>query len=86
MKMITWNIRGLGRGEKKRALKDMIVKELPDLMFIQESKLSSVPMLFLKMVEGMRLNNLEYVRTVGSVRGLICLLSEIFFCGVIQLS
>lgn len=42
MKLITFNIRGLGGGIKRRALAKLIKKERPDCMLIQESKVQNL--------------------------------------------
>ena len=42
MKLITWNIRDLGRNEKKRAVKRLFSKEKCNMIFIQETKLIDV--------------------------------------------
>ena len=39
MKIVSWNIRGLGRPEKRRAVKRVAASVNPDMFFIQESKL-----------------------------------------------
>ena len=39
MKIISWNIRGLGRSEKKRAVRRLCLKEKLSMALIQESKL-----------------------------------------------
>ena len=41
MILVTWNVRGLGRSEKKRAVRRLIAKER-NMIFIQESKLHEV--------------------------------------------
>ena len=37
MKVLTWNVRGLGK-PKKRTVKSMIIAQKSDLVFIQETK------------------------------------------------
>lgn len=41
MKLITFNIRGLG-GVKKRELKDLVRQQKPDMLCIQETKMEGV--------------------------------------------
>jgi exonuclease III len=38
MKLISWNIRGLNGHSKQRLLRDRIIVEQPDIMFLQETK------------------------------------------------
>ena len=42
MKLISWNVRGLGRSEKKRAMKRLFSKEKCNMIFTQETKLTDV--------------------------------------------
>ncbi|KAK3224934.1 hypothetical protein Dsin_004796 [Dipteronia sinensis] len=42
MKCISWNVRGLGRPEKRRAVSIMVKKCKPSFLFIQETKVISV--------------------------------------------
>ncbi|KAK3218959.1 hypothetical protein Dsin_012929 [Dipteronia sinensis] len=42
MECISWNVRGLGRPEKRRAVSIMVKKYKPSFLFIQETKVSSV--------------------------------------------
>ncbi|XP_042944769.1 uncharacterized protein LOC122278652 [Carya illinoinensis] len=41
MKSLSWNARGLGNPRGIRALHDLVKKEGPDIMFLQETKVSS---------------------------------------------
>ena len=41
-KLISWNVRGLGRGEKRAAVKRMGTESKPGMLFIQESKLEII--------------------------------------------
>ena len=41
-KIILWNVRGLGRSEKRFAIKRMVRELKPGIVFIQESKLESI--------------------------------------------
>jgi endonuclease/exonuclease/phosphatase family metal-dependent hydrolase len=38
MKLISWNIRGLNGRSKQRLLRERIIVEQPDIMFLQETK------------------------------------------------
>jgi len=42
MKLISWNIRGLNGPRKGRLLKNMLMQEKPSILFLQETKCSSV--------------------------------------------
>lgn len=41
MKLISWNIRGLNSPRKGRLLKNMIIQEKPQILFLQETKCNS---------------------------------------------
>jgi len=41
MKLISWNIRGLNGPGKGRLLKNMIMQEKPQILFLQETKCNS---------------------------------------------
>ena len=38
MKIISWNVRGLGSSNKRRVIKDFLRSENPDVVMIQETK------------------------------------------------
>lgn len=38
MKIISWNIRGLGKLRKRRLIKETIVEAAPDVIFLQETE------------------------------------------------
>lgn len=40
MKLISWNIRGLDSPRKGRLLKNMLMQEKPNILFLQETKCS----------------------------------------------
>lgn len=37
---MTWNVRGLGREEKRKAVRNAIDQSKPDVIFLQETKLN----------------------------------------------
>ncbi|KAK3227568.1 hypothetical protein Dsin_007430 [Dipteronia sinensis] len=43
MIVISWNVRGLGKGEKRRMVRGVVNRHKPEIMFVQESKLKSFP-------------------------------------------
>ena len=42
MKLISWNIRGLNGPKKNRILKNIIMREKPQVLFLQETKCNSI--------------------------------------------
>ena len=47
MKIVSWNCRGLGRENKVEAIKEIIKSERPNILLIQETKMSDVEVLAL---------------------------------------
>ena len=54
MKIVTWNVRGLGRPEKKRAVRRLLSKRRCDLAFIQKSKLEAINLSLWRFLAGHR--------------------------------
>ncbi|KAG5539950.1 hypothetical protein RHGRI_020247 [Rhododendron griersonianum] len=44
MKIISWNIRGLGSSTKKRFVSKLIKDRYPDILFLQETKIERFEM------------------------------------------
>ena len=72
--IISWNVRGLGRPEKRRAVRNLMHSYKPFLMFIQESKLSYFDSRVVKSLGGSRLTKGIGVEAEDSAGGLITLL------------
>ena len=71
MKIVTWNVRGLGRPKKKRAVRRLFSQRKCDMIFIQESKLEAVDS---RLWHGPQAG--EFVSSVGAAGGLISM--EVF--------
>ena len=41
MLVISWNVRGLGFGVKRRMVKDLVCSYKPEILFLQETKLKN---------------------------------------------
>lgn len=78
IKIISWNVRGLGSAEKKKALKSLIISEAVDLVLIQESKLKneSVKELVERRFKGF---NFHSVEAEGSSGGLVVMWKTTLF-------
>ncbi|GMI87637.1 hypothetical protein HRI_002433000 [Hibiscus trionum] len=76
----SWNIRGLGRNEKKAAVRNRAIKTRAKLVFLQESKIQRMDQWVLgKICE--RASNFSFLfsPSVGSAGGLISLWDQSFF-------
>ncbi|KAK3189926.1 hypothetical protein Dsin_029487 [Dipteronia sinensis] len=85
MLALSWNIRGFGRQEKKRAARELVKRVKPTIMFIQETKLNKFDNQTIKALGGSMLSRgskgsllLTKVKVVKlHVEGLSCLLSKV---------
>ncbi|XP_022741900.1 uncharacterized protein LOC111293429 [Durio zibethinus] len=79
IKVISWNVRGLGSRTKKKALKKLISKQILSMIFLQETKNSPPDSRFLKYLWSRDAFKGEWVGSNGRSGGLISLWSEQFF-------
>lgn len=73
MKMLSWNVRGLRRVEKRRRIKSLIKEKEVDMVLLQETKLAAVS---LDMVRSLWYRDqVEFLEVVasGSAAGLLCI-------------
>ncbi|OMO70091.1 Endonuclease/exonuclease/phosphatase [Corchorus olitorius] len=77
--IISWNVRGLGRPEKKRSVRSLVTKECPSLICIHESKMAEFNNKSLKALWGKGSFSSEFVSSVGSAGGLVMLWSDKVF-------
>lgn len=54
MKLLSWNVRGLGSAAKKRAMKEVILNIKPDIVVLQEVKQIEVDKRFISSSWGSR--------------------------------
>ncbi|KAK2637650.1 hypothetical protein Ddye_025445 [Dipteronia dyeriana] len=73
MLVLSWNVRGLGRGEKCRAVKNLVTLHNPTILFIQESKLRLFNDQVVRSLGGLVLAKDVGVEAIGSTGGLISL-------------
>ncbi|KAK3175726.1 hypothetical protein Dsin_032613 [Dipteronia sinensis] len=79
MLAISWNIRGLGKAEKKRAVRCLVEKHKPIMLFLQETKLSSFDNRLVRILRGSVLNRGMGVEAEGASGGLLSLWNEDLF-------
>ncbi|XVF78708.1 hypothetical protein PTKIN_Ptkin14bG0157300 [Pterospermum kingtungense] len=79
MKLASWNIRGLGRAEKRRAAKRFFSKEGFDMLVIQETKIKEVSPRFHRWMWGNNSIQMECVLSNGNSGGLMSCWRDEFF-------
>lgn len=73
MKIISWNVRGLGGFEKRREVKQLVREKNPFILCLQESKLSVVNDLVCKALWDDTSVDFSFKPSIGASRGLITL-------------
>ncbi|KAK8617723.1 hypothetical protein V6N13_080630 [Hibiscus sabdariffa] len=71
--LLSFNVRGLGRGEKSRAVKRVISSCKARVIFLQETRLPSEKPWLLKRLWGVGTGNLAFSASIGASGGLITL-------------
>ncbi|XVE94527.1 hypothetical protein REPUB_Repub02eG0016400 [Reevesia pubescens] len=79
MKMLTWNVRGLGKSVKRRAVKKLILNTKPLAILLQETKLQQVDDFIVRSLWGTSNISWEFSGSLGASGGLITLWDENFF-------
>lgn len=79
MIITSWNVRGLGRPEKRRMVKTLVKKEKIDLLFLQETKVSKDINRIIMEIWGSRNFAWEWVPSDGAAAGLITVWKEEVF-------
>ena len=73
MKLISWNVRCLGRVEKRRHIKLLLKTKGADMVFFQESKQSDISIMFVKSLWPGDDIDFKVVDSDGAARGLLCI-------------
>ena len=73
MLILSWNVRGLGSGVKRRMVKGVVLRLKPEVLFIQESKLKVFDSRVIQVVGGQWLSRGVGVEAVGASGGLLVL-------------
>ncbi|XP_028060848.1 uncharacterized protein LOC114264432 [Camellia sinensis] len=73
MKVLSWNVRGLGKPEKRRRIRNLLKAKGVDMVFIQETKKSSIDERFVRSLWAEDELGYMEVDAVGSAGGLLCL-------------
>ncbi|XP_028105623.1 uncharacterized protein LOC114304685 [Camellia sinensis] len=73
MKILSWNVRGLGRPEKRGNIKSLVRERCVDVLFLQETKRSSMDDHFVKTIWPYEELEFLLVDLEGSAGGLLCI-------------
>ena len=71
MKMVSYNTRGLGAVEKKRAIRKLCLEKRLNILCIQESKLEVVDIDLIRFLWGSDVVNFSFQPSVGASGGII---------------
>ncbi|KAH7660831.1 Exodeoxyribonuclease III protein [Dioscorea alata] len=71
MKILSWNVRGLGRPSKRHLVKDFIFSSRADVVCLQESKLQDLHTSTWRSIGGSRLNTFDFLPALGTSGGII---------------
>lgn len=73
MKLISWNVRGLGSTLKRNAVRKLVRQERVDLLMLQETKLEEVNNSLFKQLWGQEVCEGQWVASSGRSGGIIML-------------
>lgn len=92
MKIVSWNVRGLGSKKKRCVIKDLLVKIYPDVVIFQETKLEPVDRNVLKSLWEARNKGWSSLQSCGRSGGILIMWDERIVsvlemvCGVFSIS
>lgn len=76
MNIITYNVRGLGKGVKGAAIRRLIVKEKADMICIQETKKEIIEKTACQALWGDPMVSREVLPAANSAGGILCMWSD----------
>jgi len=71
MKIISWNVRGLGSFEKRREVSKLVREKKPFILCLQESKLAVFDTTVCKAIRGNVIADFSFQPSVGASGGLV---------------
>ncbi|KAK8578855.1 hypothetical protein V6N13_142141 [Hibiscus sabdariffa] len=71
LKLLSWNIRGIGKVEKHRAIKKLVVSNDVEILFIQDSKLETVDVKLVKAIWNKAADNFLFSPARGLSGGMV---------------
>ena len=79
MNILSYNVRGLGRGIKWASIRNLVGKQRIDLLCLQETKRESMDKVVCKALWGQSEFDWEWVPAVNTAGGLLCVWDNINF-------
>ncbi|XVF28737.1 hypothetical protein REPUB_Repub15cG0055700 [Reevesia pubescens] len=79
MRILTWNIGGLGKKNKRISVKRVVRTHKLDLLHLQETKLEAVDYRCIRVLWGSNDNSWGHIGSTDSTRGLILICNTSFF-------
>lgn len=71
MKILSWNVRGLGGPNKRHLVKDIILNANVDIICLQESKIQEIHSSIWRFIGGSCFITFDYIPLLGTVGGII---------------
>jgi len=66
MRLVSWNVRGLGGLEKRKEVKDLVKEKLPFVLCLQETKLQLIDVFLCTSLWGNSNHDYSYSPSVGA--------------------
>ena len=82
MKILSWNVRGVGRREKRRVIKEMLCREKPDIVILQETKKETIDNKLVSSLWGIRFKEWAVLPSVGRSGGILMIWDVRIFRGM----
>lgn len=73
IKLLSWNVRGLGRPKKRRKIKQVFCARRVDMVLLQETKRSTIDEKFVRSIWGREQMDFMTVDSTGAAGGLLCI-------------
>lgn len=71
MKILSWNVRGLGRKSKRRMIKNMLISCGADIVILQETKKVEIERTLVNSIWGFHHKDWVSIPAIGSSGGLV---------------
>lgn len=71
LKILSWNVKGLGRPLKCHLVKDVILTSQADIVYLQEFKLQEIHSSTWRSIGGMCINTFNFLPALGIASGII---------------